>query len=105
VVILAWDHVNASSHPAGSGHNVVLHEFAHQLEAEDGSPSLGARAQYAASARVLGAEDVDLAQRLRGEPFSKTKRGTRCLSIEFGQRSTRFEATHQARGRARHAAC
>ncbi len=69
VVVLAWDHVNASSHPAGSGHNVVLHEFAHQLDAEDGAvdgaPNLGPRARYVAWARVLGDEYADLAQRLR----------------------------------------
>jgi Mlc titration factor MtfA (ptsG expression regulator) len=69
VVVLAWDHVNASSHTAASGHNVVLHEFAHQLDAADGAvdgaPNLAPRARYAAWARVLGAEYSDLARRLR----------------------------------------
>jgi hypothetical protein len=39
---------------------VVLHEFAHQLDQEDGAadgaPILGARSRYVAWARVLGAE-------------------------------------------------
>lgn len=68
VVVLAWDHVNAATHPAQQGHNLVLHEFAHQLDAEDGSvdgaPPLGGRARYAAWARVLGEEYAELAARL-----------------------------------------
>jgi hypothetical protein len=69
VVVLAWDHVNASAHRVEGGHNVVLHEFAHQLDAEDGAvdgaPQLGTRDRYTAWARVLGAEYADLAQSLR----------------------------------------
>jgi hypothetical protein len=69
VVVLAWDHVNGATHPAAGGHNVVLHEFAHQLDAEDGAmdgaPYLGGRARYLAWARVLGDEYADLARRLR----------------------------------------
>jgi Mlc titration factor MtfA (ptsG expression regulator) len=37
VVVLAWDHVRAATHPATDGHNLVLHEFAHQLDAEGGA--------------------------------------------------------------------
>ena len=42
------------------GHNVVLHEFAHQLDQEDGAadgaPILANRSRYAPWARVLGSE-------------------------------------------------
>ena len=40
------------------GHNVVLHEFAHQLDTEDGkadgAPMLPRRSHYSAWARILG---------------------------------------------------
>ena len=58
VVVLAWDHVNRGTHPGGAGHNVVFHELAHQLDAEDGAmdgaPDLGSRTRYQAWARVFG---------------------------------------------------
>ena len=67
VVVLAWDHVLRSARQLG-GDNVVLHEFAHQLDAADGSvdgaPELGSRARYASWARVLGEEFKELSERL-----------------------------------------
>jgi hypothetical protein len=69
VVVLAWDHVNAATHPVEPGHNLVLHEFAHQLDAEngamDGAPPLDGRARYVAWARALGEEYAELAARLQ----------------------------------------
>jgi MtfA peptidase len=68
IVVLAWDHVRSDAAEMHVGHNVVLHEFAHQLDGEDGSmdgaPDLGARARYTSWARVLGAEFSDLSGRL-----------------------------------------
>jgi Mlc titration factor MtfA (ptsG expression regulator) len=60
VVVLAWDEVLADlGHPL-EGRNVVLHEFAHQLDAEDGAmngmPNLGPEGDPASWARVFGAE-------------------------------------------------
>ena len=59
-VILAWDAVLAGGANPADGHDVVLHEFAHQLDAEDGAmdgtPELGARERYTAWSRVAGAE-------------------------------------------------
>ncbi len=59
-VVLAWDHVAADAHRPGDGQNVVLHEFAHQLDGEegpiDGVPDLGPRERYTSWAAVLGAE-------------------------------------------------
>lgn len=67
VVVLAWDHVLRSARHLG-GDNVVLHEFAHQLDAADGAvdgaPDLGSRARYASWARVLGEEFEALSSRL-----------------------------------------
>ncbi|HEY4185116.1 MAG TPA: M90 family metallopeptidase [Polyangia bacterium] len=67
-LVLAWDHVSASTHRVAPGQNVVLHEFAHQLDAEDGSvdgaPSLGSRERFVSWARVLGQEYRDLTERL-----------------------------------------
>lgn len=60
VVILSWDDVLAAASDFRHGQNVVLHEFAHQLDREDGSvdgaPALEQRSQYVTWARVLGAE-------------------------------------------------
>lgn len=59
-VVLAWDSVTQGLADAGDGHNVVLHEFAHQLDQEDGSadgaPLLYTREGYAQWSRVLGHE-------------------------------------------------
>jgi Mlc titration factor MtfA (ptsG expression regulator) len=57
-VVLAWDEVLRSAHDPR--HNLVLHEFAHALDQEngatDGAPRLPAPAMYGPWARVLGAE-------------------------------------------------
>ncbi len=59
-VVLAWDSVKGGTANTTDAHNVVLHEFAHQLDQEDGiadgAPILGQRSRYVAWARVLGAE-------------------------------------------------
>jgi Mlc titration factor MtfA (ptsG expression regulator) len=68
-VVLAWDHVASATHHVAAGQNVVLHEFAHQLDAEDGAmdgaPDLGSRSRYATWARVLGEEQRELSERLQ----------------------------------------
>ncbi|MEW4570090.1 M90 family metallopeptidase [Tautonia sp. JC769] len=60
VVVLAWDDVLAGASDIHDGHNVVLHEFAHQLDQEngpaDGAPILEHRSRYVSWARVLGSE-------------------------------------------------
>lgn len=60
VVVLAWDDVLAGASDIHDGQNLVLHEFAHQLDREDGwfngAPPLEQRSQYVTWARVLGAE-------------------------------------------------
>jgi len=58
LVVLAWDHVKRAA--VASEHNVVLHEFAHALDAEDGlldgAPVLPSPRRFRAWARVLSEE-------------------------------------------------
>lgn len=60
VLVLSWEDVRKSAADIHDGHNVVLHEFAHQLDSEDGSvdgaPRLPKRSMYVAWARVLSHE-------------------------------------------------
>ena len=66
-VVLAWDAVCQGTADPDDGHNIVFHEFAHQLDYEDGcangAPALGdahswwaRRSRYATWARVLSSE-------------------------------------------------
>ena len=63
-VVLSWDDVLHGATDFQDGHNVVLHEFAHQLDMEnnaaDGAPVLPRRSMYVAWARVLGREYEEL---------------------------------------------
>ena len=60
LVVLSWDDVRQGASDLHDGHNVVLHEFAHQLDQQDGSadgaPILEHRSQYVTWARVLSEE-------------------------------------------------
>jgi Mlc titration factor MtfA (ptsG expression regulator) len=80
VVVLSWDDVKTGAADIRDGHNVVLHEFAHQLDQEDGAadgaPILDRRGQYVAWARVLGAEY----ERLRQE----SRRGRKSVLDQYG---------------------
>ncbi len=64
VVVLAWDSVLAGGANSADGHDVVLHEFAHQLDAEDGvmdgTPELDDSERYSAWSRVAGEEYAEL---------------------------------------------
>jgi MtfA peptidase len=57
-LLLSWDEVEADAAAVNPGHNVVLHEFAHQLDTEDGkadgAPMLPRRSSYIAWSRILG---------------------------------------------------
>jgi Mlc titration factor MtfA (ptsG expression regulator) len=59
-VVLAWDRVRAGSQNDRDGRNVVLHEFAHQLDfldgLGDGTPPLRDAEQYREWQRVMTAE-------------------------------------------------
>jgi Mlc titration factor MtfA (ptsG expression regulator) len=59
-VVLSWEAVRAGVQDPGGGHNVVLHEFAHQLDFldgwSDGTPPLQGEAQYRNWHQVMTAE-------------------------------------------------
>lgn len=59
-VVLAWDEVRVGGQSHRDGRNVVLHEFAHQLDfldgLIDGTPPLGGAEQYGEWQRVMTAE-------------------------------------------------
>lgn len=59
-VVLTWDEVQRTAHNHNDAHNVVFHEFAHQLDSqsggEQGVPALPNRAMYAAWSRVMESE-------------------------------------------------
>jgi len=72
-VILSWDDVVEGASVVDDGRNVVIHEFAHQLDQENGhangAPVLGGRRRRERWARVLGEEFVELQGRAEhGEP-------------------------------------
>jgi Mlc titration factor MtfA (ptsG expression regulator) len=59
-LVLAWDDVKRGAADPSDGRNLVLHEFAHQLDFEnyaaDGAPALGTKAEYRSWARVMRRE-------------------------------------------------
>lgn len=69
-VVLSWDDVEQGARDPHDGHDVVLHEFAHQLDQElpmsPGAPKLRRAADYAAWARVLGADYERLVAKVEG---------------------------------------
>jgi Mlc titration factor MtfA (ptsG expression regulator) len=79
-LILSWDAVKHAVGAPPSGQNVVLHEFAHQLDQEngvvDGAPPLAHGTNYAAWARTLGQEY----RRLQRE----SRRGLQSVMDEYG---------------------
>jgi hypothetical protein len=84
-LVLAWDQVQQDTRCWQDGHNVVLHEFAHQLDQEDGKaegvPILQSQKDYATWATVMTQEYQQL-----------------CLEIEQGQPTVmdRYGATNPA---------
>ena len=65
-VVLSWEHVRRAGLEAEGTHNVVLHEFAHQLDSESGSnngaPWLGSPERYRSWSETL-ARDFALLRR------------------------------------------
>lgn len=71
-VLLAWDEVKRGAATPGDGHNVVIHEFAHQLDQHsgpaNGAPALATAADYRRWSTVMQNEFDALQWRLaRGE--------------------------------------
>jgi Mlc titration factor MtfA (ptsG expression regulator) len=63
-VVLSWDHVRRGAHDDSDGQNVVLHEFAHQLDSESGSnngaPYLDRASDYRNWSAVLSRDFAEL---------------------------------------------
>ena len=80
IVVLSWDDALRGASDRAEGHNVVLHEFAHQLDQEDGeaqgAPVLPSRNAYRSWARVLRKEF----ERHR----RRTRRGKRTVMDSYG---------------------
>ena len=59
-VVLAWDSARHGAADPDSGGNLILHEFAHQLDFEnrgiDGVPVLATHGDYVAWGRIMSAE-------------------------------------------------
>lgn len=73
IVVLGWDAVLRSALSATDGHNVVLHEFAHILDAEDGTmdgvPVLDSGSAYRAWAAMLTTQFAEhVARAEQGDP-------------------------------------
>jgi Mlc titration factor MtfA (ptsG expression regulator) len=72
-VILSWDNAAHGAQIPDDGANVVIHEFAHQLDQEkgyaNGAPWLGRRDRYPRWSRVMNEEYARLQQQVAiGEP-------------------------------------
>ena len=79
-VILAWDNVLHGAQNFVDGQNVVLHEFAHQLDSEsgmaDGAPLLAGQSSYRSWATTLSHEFEELQK--------DSRRGRRSLLDHYG---------------------
>lgn len=80
VVVLAWDSVLGGARNIEDGQNVTFHEFAHQLDQEDGAsdgaPILEHRSAYSAWAQVFRREYKQL--------VDKTRRGGKDVMDRYG---------------------
>lgn len=87
-VILSWhDTLNGAATP-DDGQNVVIHEFAHQLDQETGSangaPILARRAHYARWSEVLGTEFRKLQARASRYRFEHDGQSEPSLFSDYG---------------------
>lgn len=99
-VILSWDDVENGVRDFTDGHNVVLHEFSHQLDAESGSTNGAPRLShnsYKSWATVFSANFESLrGSSLRGEKTVMDEYGTTNPAEFFAVATeTFFEKPHQ----------
>ena len=104
VVVLGWEEVKDGAEASNDGHNVVFHEFAHMLDAEDGKmdglPVLDSRASYHTWVTEWSGQFVDHERRVEAneatvlDPYGATNRA------EFFAVATEafFEIPDQLRG-------
>ncbi len=100
-MVVAWDNVKLGAGNSEDGYNGVLHEFAHQLDQEDGAaggaPILEERSAYKSWARVLGAEYRELLDDVAHHHRSLLDRYGATNPAEFFAVATEtfFEKPHQ----------
>ncbi|BAZ20835.1 hypothetical protein NIES4073_17130 [Kalymmatonema gypsitolerans NIES-4073] len=79
-VILSWEQVKQDTLDWKDGHNVVLHEFAHQLDQEDGKaegvPILQGKSDYLVWAQVMAEEYQQLC--------AQVQRGVKTVMDSYG---------------------
>lgn len=107
-VLLSWDDVLAGAADPNDGRNVVIHEFAHQLDqahgVANGAPYVPGSQRRARWAAVLGAEFRALQQRLASdvpgliEPYAATNPAEffAVISELFFERPAELAAQHAA---------
>jgi len=80
VVVLSWSSVKQGAFNFDDGHNVTMHEFAHQLDqedgADDGAPILERRSAYSSWAKVFSKEFEQLQK--------ETKKGIKDVMDDYG---------------------
>ena len=80
LVVLSWDNTKSGARNAKDGRNLVMHEFAHQLDQADGqadgAPILGSPEQYAKWRKVCSRVFADLQR--------KIEEGEKTLIDEYG---------------------
>ena len=100
-VVLSWDNTSTGADNAKDGRNLVLHEFAHQLDQADGkadgAPALGSHEQYQRWQKVCTRVFTDLRE--------KVERGNKTVIDDYGATNpaeffavateTFFEKPHQ----------
>jgi len=79
-VVLSWDSIEQGARDIHDGNNVTFHEFAHQLDHEDGptdgAPGLASRAAYRSWARVFSESYADF--------LELTERGKKTVMDSYG---------------------
>ena len=100
-VVLSWEQIKQDTSHWNDGHNVVLHEFAHQLDSEDGKtngvPILPKNSDYLLWAKVMTKEYQQLCR--------ETQQGVKTVIDAYGATNpaeffavvteTFFEKPHQ----------
>ncbi len=105
-VVLAWDAVRRGASDIHDGHNVVFHEFAHQIDNEsgaaEGAPDLPRGSRSIAWARVLGAEYRALVEAVEAQRPTFLNAYAATNPAEFFAVATEFFFERPVELRARH---
>jgi len=107
-LVLAWDSARHGAADPGSGENLILHEFAHQLDFEnreiDGTPALDTHGEYVAWARIMSIEfetlrnahDAEMPTLLDGYGATNPAEFFAVCTEAFFERPRALRSTHPA---------